>query len=94
MGDVKERLAMKKIMLALAGAAIAASATTALAASGPYDIKGPYKWCAKYNNMTGDCGFSFYEQCREALAGNGGQCMMNPGWIGKHPDHVEMAPLF
>jgi hypothetical protein len=91
---VKETIVMKRIMFALAAAAIAASTSAALAASGPYEMKGPYRWCAKYNNMTGDCGFSFYQQCREALAGNGGQCMVNPGWIAKHPDRFEMAPPF
>ena len=85
---------MNKIVFALAAATIAASATAALAAPGSNDMKAPYKWCAKYNNMSGDCGFAFYEQCRAALAGNGGQCTMNPGWIGKHPDRAETAPPF
>jgi hypothetical protein len=48
------------------------------AAGRPYRTMGPYPWCADYNNMTGNCGFSTYEQCREAASGNGGSCMPNP----------------
>jgi hypothetical protein len=84
---------MTRIVFALAAAALAVS-TAAVAAPGSSRAAGPYNRCARYTNMTGDCGCETYAQCREALAGNGGQCAINTGWIGKHPDRAEPAPLF
>jgi hypothetical protein len=74
---------MKQILLALT--VLAASAVGVFIAPQPAS-SAPYKWCARYNNMSGDCGFRTLEQCREAASGNGGGCALNAGWINKHPD--------
>jgi hypothetical protein len=37
-----------------------------------------YPWCAYYGDDSGEnCGFSTYQQCREALSGNAGSCERN-----------------
>jgi len=76
---------MKIAMIAATAALCVAFAGSGHAASAPYRTMGPYPWCAKYNNMTGDCGFSTHEQCEEAASGNGGTCALNPGYVDKHP---------
>src|SRR5438105_1680192 len=43
-----------------------------------YRHTGPYQWCADYNNMTGNCGFDTFAQCKAASNGNGGSCLPNP----------------
>jgi hypothetical protein len=43
-----------------------------------------YPWCADYGGTMGgsrNCGFSTYEQCMEALSGNGGFCNRNTQYI-------------
>ena len=38
-----------------------------------------YRWCAYYGGRGGsNCYFSTWEQCREAISGNGGYCDVNP----------------
>src|SRR5580704_15330425 len=39
-----------------------------------------YPWCAYYGGKTGgtNCGFSTFQQCLAAIAGNGGNCSSNP----------------
>jgi len=37
-----------------------------------------YPWCGQYARDGRNCGFSTYEQCRAAIAGNGGFCIENP----------------
>jgi Protein of unknown function (DUF3551) len=32
------------------------------------------KWCAYYEFSATNCGFETYEQCHEAISGNGGDC--------------------
>ncbi len=36
----------------------------------------PTRYCAQYRGGGENCGFLSMQQCREALAGNGGMCMV------------------
>ena len=36
------------------------------------------KWCANYEFNATNCGFETYQQCREAISGNGGGCSPSP----------------
>jgi len=47
-------------------------------ASSPTRAEITYPWCAQYARDGRNCGFSTYEQCREAQSGNGGFCLENP----------------
>jgi hypothetical protein len=44
-----------------------------------------YKWCAYYAGREGggtNCGFVTYQQCKDAISGNGGYCAENPAYTG------------
>ena len=46
-----------------------------------------YPWCAQYGGRMGgaaNCGFTTFEQCLDALRGNGGACVQNP-WYEPPP---------
>lgn len=40
-----------------------------------------YPWCAYYAKAGANCGFATYEQCMEALSGNGGFCNINSQYV-------------
>jgi Protein of unknown function (DUF3551) len=64
-------LLLASSIIALAGAATAAQAQN-------------YPWCADYGEEMGgssNCGFSTFEQCQAALAGNGGFCNRNTQYV-------------
>ena len=44
----------------------------------------PYRWCAQYGGRGGtNCYFVTIEQCRAAIAGNGGFCTPNNFYDGR-----------
>lgn len=67
--------------LLLAGTAltVALSGLPANAQQGGYRL---YPWCAYYGGGGRgggtNCYFSTWEQCRQAISGNGGMCSVNP----------------
>ena len=54
--------------------AFALDAAPASAQQGGYPL---YPWCATYGNGRTNCYFSTWEQCRQAISGNGGYCNTN-----------------
>ena len=43
----------------------------------------PYRWCANYGARgASNCYFMTFGQCRAALAGNGGYCVLNNFYDG------------
>ena len=60
--------------LALLAAFVFDAAPTS-AQQGGYPL---YPWCATYGNGRTNCYFSTWEQCRQAISGNGGYCDRNP----------------
>ena len=65
------------IAVTLIAAAVIDSATSAAQAD-------PYRWCAQYSSKGArNCYFVTLEQCRAALAGNGGFCEPNTFYDGR-----------
>jgi len=66
------------LIVAIAVAAMSASALPAAAAQ--------YPWCANYSGDDGgggtNCGFATIEQCRNTISGMGGYCGPNPFYQG------------
>jgi hypothetical protein len=56
---------------ALVIASVVGAATMLLPEGGAYAAG---KWCANYEFNATNCGFETYQQCREAISGNGGDC--------------------
>ena len=60
-----------------------------LAAAAPFDTAkaDPYRWCADYGGggmgPGRNCYFITLEQCRWAISGNGGGCVLNPFYDGR-----------
>jgi len=60
-----------------------------LAAAAPFDTakSDPYRWCADYGGggmgPGRNCYFITLEQCRWAISGNGGCCVLNPFYDGR-----------
>ena len=64
--------------------AAAASAVAAFQAANNTPAKAdPYRWCANYGARgASNCYFMTFGQCRAALAGNGGYCVLNNFYDG------------
>ena len=61
---------MRSIILAVAAATAALTfAAPAIAQQSP-----SHPWCAQYNEVCTNCGFTTMTQCNDALSGNGGFC--------------------
>ncbi len=86
---------MKTALSCIAAAFVIALAASPGQAAGPapYKTMGPYPWCADYNNMSGDCGFSSFEQCMQAASGNGNTCMPNPRYVPHETEHHARSPV-
>ena len=63
---------------------IAAALVACCAAGGTKAHADPYRWCAMYSAKGAtNCYFMTLEQCRAALAGNGGFCNPNNFYDGR-----------
>ena len=65
---------MRKLLFMLAAGGFAAMAATAAFAQSLQ----PSSWCAQYEEIGRNCGFTTLQQCMAAQIGNGGYCEPNP----------------
>ena len=69
------------------------------AAFEPASAEITYPWCAQYGGRGGDgggrnCGFWTYQQCRAALSGNGGYCVVHSTPVAFHGFAPASSPNF
>jgi hypothetical protein len=77
---------MRTLLLAASGALVAI-AMPSLAQTNP-----PSSWCAQYEEIGRNCGFTTLQQCMAAQLGNGGYCEPNPlGVLPTPPERAKRA---
>ncbi len=72
----------KRLIGSVAFLGAVAAAALAAPSSGRADVI--YPWCAYYGGSDDgatNCYFATYQQCMDAISGNGGYCDRNPFWI-------------
>jgi hypothetical protein len=69
-----------RLSILIAAAALAVAAFQAIGTPAKAD---PYRWCANYGARgVSNCYFMTYGQCRAAISGNGGFCVLNNFYDG------------
>ena len=79
---------MRKTLVTLILAGLAATFLSAAASADPY------QWCAVYSGKGGsasNCGFVSLEQCRQTVTGIGGFCAVNQFYTGPEARPVKHA---
>lgn len=67
---------------------LAASATPATARSYIYDTQ----YCAREYDGAMDCAYFTLRQCLEAVSATGGDCAVNPRYVGERAPRYRRAP--